>query len=90
MYHFINPSGYKFFRYRNILINAALRSHWTLSNSEAGPIKGFGSVSVKPGLWTLDWTMDWTVDSLLDWELDLVTPPKINYSTMVNSLLVIM
>jgi len=39
--------------------------------------------------WTLDWTMDWTVDSLLDWELDLVTPPKVNYSTTVNSLVVI-
>ena len=36
------------------------------------------------------WTLDWTEDSVLDWELDLVTPPKVNYSTMVNSLVVIM
>ena len=50
----------------------------------------FGQVSIKPGLWTLDWTMDWTVDSLLDWELDLVTLPKVHYSTMVNSFVVIM
>jgi len=33
----IHTEVYKFFRYRNILINAALRSHRTLSNSEAGP-----------------------------------------------------
>ena len=28
---------HKFFRYRIILINVSLRSHWTLSNSEVGP-----------------------------------------------------
>ena len=28
---------HKLFRYRIILINAALQSHWMLSNSEAGP-----------------------------------------------------
>jgi len=33
----LEPEVHKFFHYRIILINAALQSHWTLSNSEASP-----------------------------------------------------